>query len=576
MINVNLLKDMKIVYKLLLLICTAVLFLMMVGYTGYYYLRISDEKLNDMYQDRLLPVLWLNENRSMGQGVKADIFELMITTDTNRNAELKKDIEKRTGVISKNIEAYEGVKLDAWEKEKLQELKGNLSKYQVARAGVLELAMANRNVEAYQYYVKNVHPILEKTQDNLRDLGKYNQEHAEKVTKENKEDLKKANQIVFFMLVLAILIMVGTGWLISKMISENMKKIVENIEEVAEGNLTIKDIDIDSLDETGLTGIAFNKMVKKVKEMIEKINSLSEKLATSSEELTASAEQSAQATNQVAISISDVAEGADRQVSAVDEAAAIMQQMSTGIRQVADNANVMTETTNQTTKAAQNGGKSVETAVSQMIHIEATVSSSAHIVENLGQRSKEIGQIIDTISGIARQTNLLALNAAIEAARAGEQGRGFAVVAEEVRKLAELSQESAGQITQMISDIQGETDKAVSAMRDGQREVKVGTEVVTAAGQSFAEIEKLIGQLANQMQEIQLETERMSSGSQKIVSSVGDINQISKDAAIQTQAVSAATEQQSASIQEIAAASQHLAKMAQELQGTIQSFIISK
>jgi len=92
----------------------------------------------------------------------------------------------------------------------------------------------------------------------------------------------------------------------------------------------------------------------------------------------------------------------------------------------------------------------VEKAITQMGHIEESVIRSAHVVAKLGERSKQIGQIVDTISGIAGQTNLLALNAAIEAARAGEQGRGFAVVAEEVRKLAEQSQDAAKQIPSII------------------------------------------------------------------------------------------------------------------------------
>ncbi len=212
--------------------------------------------------------------------------------------------------------------------------------------------------------------------------------------------------------------------------------------------------------------------------------------------------------------------------------------------------------------------------MSQMASIEKTVSSSAQVVTKLGERSKEIGQIVDTISGIAGQTNLLALNAAIEAARAGEQGRGFAVVAEEVRKLAEQSQEAAKEIAILISEIQSETDKAVVAMSDGTREVKVGAEVVNSAGQSFKEIVLLVNEESAQIKEISAAIQQMAAGSQQIVASAHDIDRISKDAAAQTQTVSAATEEQSASMEEIAASSQALAKMAEELQTAVRKFTI--
>jgi len=119
---------------------------------------------------------------------------------------------------------------------------------------------------------------------------------------------------------------------------------------------------------------------------------------------------------------------------------------------------------------ANDGGQTIELAIAQMGKIETTVNSSAQVVSKLGERSKEIGQIVATISGIAGQTNLLALNAAIEAARAGEQARGFTVVAEEVRKLAEQSQEATKKIAVLIGEIQGDTDNAVVAMNNGTRE----------------------------------------------------------------------------------------------------------
>lgn len=224
--------------------------------------------------------------------------------------------------------------------------------------------------------------------------------------------------------------------------------------------------------------------------------------------------------------------------------------------------------------AAQHGEKAIESAISQMSSIEKTVMDSASVVIKLGDRSKEIGQIVSAISAIAGQTNLLALNAAIEAARAGEQGRGFAVVAEEVRKLAEQSQEASQQITNLITEIQVDTDKAVLAMEAGTREVKIGTEVVTTASSSFMEIISSIDQVSTQINTVSSAVRQMAGGSQEIVSVIKKIEDVTKNTADQAQMVSAASQEQSAAMEEIAASSQTLAKLAQNLQGEIAKFTI--
>ena len=126
-----------------------------------------------------------------------------------------------------------------------------------------------------------------------------------------------------------------------------------------------------------------------------------------------------------------------------------------------------------TADAAQKGEALMNEAMAKMAGIEQSVLHSAEVVEKLGESSKQIGEIVDTISGIADQTNLLALNAAIEAARAGETGRGFAVVAEEVRKLAEQSREASEQIKERIAGVQRDTAEAVAAMQSGTSEVQV-------------------------------------------------------------------------------------------------------
>lgn len=341
---------------------------------------------------------------------------------------------------------------------------------------------------------------------------------------------------------------------------------------IAGGDLSITKVDVNSQDELGRLARAFETMVGNLRNLVREIDTSSELVAASAEQLTASAHQSSQAANQVATSITDVSRGVEEQSTVANDTSAVVQQMSASIQQIAANVNEVAAQSAQATVKANEGNKAVDKAVSQMANIEQTVISSAGVVATLGERSKEIGQIVDTISGIAGQTNLLALNAAIEAARAGEQGRGFAVVAEEVRKLAEQSQEAAKKIAVLISEIQGDTNKAVSAMDEGTREVKLGAEVVNASGQAFLEITTLITRVSGQISEVSTAVEQMATGSQQIVASVKRIDDLSKNVSGEAQTVSAATEEQSASMEEIASSSQVLAKLAMDLREAVKKF----
>jgi len=373
--------------------------------------------------------------------------------------------------------------------------------------------------------------------------------------------------IVVMMIITSVFIL----WF-SRRIAKPIQELELVASRIADGDISLNKFNITSNDEIGRLGHAFEKMTENLRGLIRTIALTTEQVVASSEELTASAEQSAQASNQVAISIIEVASGAEKQVNVINETSAVVEQMSAGIQQVATNTNLVSEKSAQAAETAKEGDKSVEKAVKQMTNIERTVNNSAQVVTKLGERSKEIGQIVDTISGIAGQTNLLALNAAIEAARAGEQGRGFAVVADEVRKLAEQSHDAAEKIGLLISEIQGDTDKAVIAMSEGTREVKIGTEVVTTAGRAFRQIVVLTTEVSNQVQEISAAIQQMASGSQQMVSSVKEIDSLSKKASGEAQTVSAATEEQSASMEEIAASSHALAKMAEELTIAVSKF----
>ena len=397
----------------------------------------------------------------------------------------------------------------------------------------------------------------------------------EQVNVEGENNTQQASRVQMILVIVSVLV-AGISVFISIYISRGISRpttiLARVVAEIADGNLGLDDIVVKSSDEIGQLGNSFNRMKTNLRGLIEKVSTSAEQVAASSQHLTASADQTAQTANQVSCSISDVAQGAEMQLTAIDETAHIVQQMSDSIQQIATNASSVALKSAQASETATEGGKTVAKAVNQMAQIKQTVNSSTQVVIALGEHSNEIGKIVGTISGIASQTNLLALNAAIEAARAGEHGRGFAVVADEVRKLAEQSQEAAKKIAILIGQIQGDTDNAVVAMKEGNNEVNVGTELVDAAGEAFQNIAAHVIVVTDQVKEITTAIQGMSIGSQQIVSSVEKIDLLSRKASFEAQSVSAATQEQSATMEEIASSSQILAKMANNLQEVVNQF----
>jgi len=374
--------------------------------------------------------------------------------------------------------------------------------------------------------------------------------------------------------VICLLLATGAIVVIAKRVAKPISQLRDECMLLAQGDLREGEARSFSEDEIGQLGSGFQEMRRNLRELTSKMLSQSEQVAASSEELTASAEQSAQAANQVAISITEVAQGTNNQIQAVEQTMAVVEQISAAIEQTAATSNEVAAMAVETTEAVKGGQQAVNKAVLQMGNVGKGSAALQVTVDKLADSSKQIGQIVSVISGIAAQTNLLALNAAIEAARAGEAGRGFAVVADEVRKLAEQSATAAKEITDLVTDNTNNIDSAVTVMNSSTENIKVGIEVVTGAGQAFEDIAQQIHVMAEQVKEISAATQEVAVGSQRIVEAMKNIEETSKDSAAQAETVSAATEEQSASMEEIASSSQGMARLAADMQQAVSAFKI--
>ena len=342
--------------------------------------------------------------------------------------------------------------------------------------------------------------------------------------------------------------------------------------QLAKGNLTMKNLPITSNDEIGSLTRDFNAMKENLQKLIAKMSTNSEQVAASSQELSASSQSSADASVHVSETVNEVSDAVNVQMKNINAAKGNIDTIFSDIKGVEEKSRVIAQTSNKTSDAAQKGSKLMENAVDSMGRIETSVMASADVVKKLGDDSRQIGQIVETIAAIAQQTNLLALNAAIEAASAGEYGKGFAVVAEEVRKLAAQSQESAEQIKEHINSVQKDTEEAIQVMQAGTNEVKAGTTAIREVGEQFGNIFSMVNGIRTQMDEINSSVQTVSKEAAAIVKMVDSIDEISKKTADNMKAISSSTEEQSASNEEIAAASQALSKMAEDMQDAVGQF----
>jgi len=372
------------------------------------------------------------------------------------------------------------------------------------------------------------------------------------------------------------IIVLLTGIVIALVVAHIIVKpillVVERLQLVADGDFTGEEMITKSKDEVGTLIVTMNKMVSSIRDVIKQVRDTSEQVAAASEELTASAEQTSTATEQISTAIQEISEGSNQQVSTVRDTSDIILEISKGMEQVATSIQSVAELTVETNDKSTAGSLVVNRTIEQMNSVQKQVADTSSVINTLGMKSNEIGQIVQLITQIANQTNLLALNAAIEAARAGEHGRGFAVVADEVRKLAEQSGLAADQISSLVSQIQEESLKAIESMELGTSSVTEGIDMVRETGDSFKDIIKMIEVISSQSQEVSAIVEQVNAGSSGMVQMIEDVANISEQSAGNSQNVAASAEEQLASMEEIATSASSLSQMAEDLQSLVRTF----
>ena len=455
--------------------------------------------------------------------------------------------------------------------DKLNEAKNNWAKTQKHGEKTIALVEAGDTPAASIYIRNEMRKDSMALDNNADELAQLELDEAQNKVTTAGEIYSTARTTTFVVLAIIALITIGIGYYFYRLIGGFLSDFLDVSQRVYRGDMTTN-LDYDTPDEFGKIAHSYNDTLGKIRNITSKIQDIANELTDSAETMSTGVNESAQVVTSIADSINGIAELSVSQNNNVEKASSALHNIVSSVNDVAELAKQTANRANQVGTTVNQGIEGINVISEHMDRVETMVSTSADQVDTLGHRSEEIGQIVETIVNISGQTNLLALNAAIEAARAGEHGRGFAVVAEEIRKLAEDSQEAAQHIAELIGTIQAETKKAVDAMHRGNKGVHQGSEVVKEAMDEFSQVGGMVDNMVDQMAQVAKHIEQVSAESGYVVEAATSVSKDSDKISNQTQQVSAASEEQSATMYQLTDENTKLADMAKRLREQLNVF----
>lgn len=565
--------DLNTAYKLSIFAILMALFMGSIGGIGYVFLEAIEKDIEELYEEAI-QMKEVNELRAHARTNEALALASILSNNTNQVNAYRDEIDERLEVSNQILNGYlmeDG--LSEWERETLEVIVKDLEIYKNEKEEIIRLAVAGQREEAFQNYME-IEDTIDEIYEYLSELADYNEQAAEGAYVYAMNDSNTAQATILILFISGVIITILLGWFFTRVLTKPLYTVMGEIAQIAEGDLTMSESKVQTKDEFGKIGQELTLMVTNLRQVMGEINEASLDLSASSQELYAGAEQTSEAASDVAKNTEGLSNGIEEQLSAIEVSVQSVNEMVIGIQQIAESSASVLDSAVEMNENAGTGAQSVSEVVKQMNLIQNMAEELSVIIKSLGERSKNIDDIVKVINDISAETNLLALNAAIEAARAGEHGKGFAVVADEVRKLAEQSQQSSGEITKLVQSIQDDMIKSEKTMNQVTGVITEGQAVMSTTESSFQQILGSSQGVNQQIQDVSSSTEELSTSSDQVRTSMEQVKQLVGNSADGSRTIAASSEEQLATMEEITSAADSLSKLAEKLQDGVNRFKI--
>jgi len=460
----------------------------------------------------------------------------MVQDTAQRLTQMRSEVAQRDANYAKRVTT-------AKERAAYERFKQSFEQYLLLQQRVVEHVVRGERAQAVTIINGEINGHADNVTASLNQLLTINSEEAGGAADRASAQYDTAFSWVVATLVFAAAITVTLAWVFTRSVVGPLGTAVSVAERIAGGDLT-GDFLVEGKDEPARLLTSLKAMQANLRSTIQGIADSSNQLASAAEELNAVTEDSTR--------------GLHQQNHEIEQAAAAVNEMTAAVDEVARNAVATSEASQDSNDTAQRGRKQVLQTVESINLLASDVTNTAGEVEHLAGQVRDISKVLEVIRSIAEQTNLLALNAAIEAARAGDAGRGFAVVADEVRALAHRTQQSTGEIEQMIGSVHQGTDKAVHAMQSSNERARTTLEMARAAGEALDGITSAISQISERNLVIASASEEQAQVAREVDRNLVNIRDLSL--------------QSSAGANQMSAASQELARLAIDLNGLVARF----